>query len=70
MVIADNAAQLVNVIFASDSFMGSRLAVGAVLFAFQIYGDFFGYSDISIGVSKLFGIKLMTNFSYLIFLVT
>lgn len=50
--------------------MGSRLAVGAVLFAFQIYADFSGYSDIVIGVSKLFGIKLMTNFSYLIFLMT
>lgn len=64
MIIADNAAELVNIIFASDSYTGSRLAVGAVLFAFQIYGDFSGYSDIAIGVSKLFGIKLMTNFSY------
>jgi len=33
-----------------------------LLFTFQIYGDFSGYSDIAIGVSKLFGIKLMENF--------
>jgi D-alanyl-lipoteichoic acid acyltransferase DltB (MBOAT superfamily) len=36
--------------------------LGAVYFAFQIYGDFSGYSDIAIGTSRLFGIQLMTNF--------
>ena len=36
--------------------------LGAVYFAFQIYGDFSGYSDIAIGTAKLFGIQLMTNF--------
>jgi D-alanyl-lipoteichoic acid acyltransferase DltB (MBOAT superfamily) len=36
--------------------------MGAVLFAFQIYGDFSGYSDIAIGTAKLFGFDLMTNF--------
>ena len=41
---------------------GLTLAIAAVLFAFQIYGDFSGYSDIAIGTSKLFGIKLMRNF--------
>jgi len=40
------------------------LILGAVLFAFQIYGDFSGYSDIAIGTSKLFGFKLMQNFNY------
>ena len=39
------------------------MAIAAVLFAFQIYGDFSGYSDIAIGTSKLFGIKLMRNFN-------
>ena len=64
VVIADNAAELVNLIFAEDHYKGSVLLLGAVLFAFQIYGDFSGYSDIAIGVSKLFGIKLMTNFKF------
>jgi D-alanyl-lipoteichoic acid acyltransferase DltB (MBOAT superfamily) len=38
--------------------------LGAVYFAFQIYGDFSGYSDIALGTSKLFGIDLLKNFSY------
>jgi alginate O-acetyltransferase complex protein AlgI len=41
---------------------GPDLVLGAVYFAFQIYGDFSGYSDIAIGSAKLFGIELMTNF--------
>lgn len=64
MVIADNCAPLVNTIFESDYSSGSILVLGAVLFAFQIYGDFSGYSDIAIGVSKMFGIRLMTNFRF------
>jgi D-alanyl-lipoteichoic acid acyltransferase DltB (MBOAT superfamily) len=36
--------------------------LGAIYFAFQIYGDFSGYSDIAIGTARLFGIRLMTNF--------
>ena len=38
--------------------------MGAIFFAFQIYGDFSGYSDIAIGTAKLFGFKLMRNFAY------
>ena len=38
--------------------------MGAFYFAFQIYGDFSGYSDIALGVSKLFGIELLRNFNY------
>ena len=65
MVIADGCAALVNIIFAGhESFPGSLLLLGAVLFAFQIYGDFSGYSDIAIGCAKLFGFKLMRNFNY------
>lgn len=44
-----------------DSF---SLVMGSVYFAFQIYGDFSGYSDIALGVSKLFGIDLLKNFNY------
>ncbi len=63
IVIADNCALIVNEVFGDyHSFGGAELAFGVILFAFQIYGDFSGYSDIAIGVAKLFGIKLMVNF--------
>ncbi|MCB9169534.1 MAG: MBOAT family protein [Flavobacteriales bacterium] len=67
IVIADNCAHFVDMAFSSDRIIeahGMVLIVGAVLFAFQIYGDFSGYSDIAIGVSRMLGIELMTNFSY------
>ena len=65
VVIADNCAPHVNEIFTNyDSYSGSTLLLGAILFAFQIYGDFSGYSDIAIGVSRLFGFKLMRNFAF------
>jgi len=65
IVIADNCAVLVNEIFASpESYPGSILALGAVLFAFQIYGDFSGYSDIAIGTARLFGFDIKRNFAY------
>ena len=43
---------------------GMTLALGAVLFTFQIYGDFSGYSDIAIGTARLFGVNLMRNFNF------
>lgn len=65
MVIADNCAPIVNEIFLNyQTESASNLALGAILFAFQIYGDFSGYSDIALGVSKLFGIQLLKNFAY------
>jgi alginate O-acetyltransferase complex protein AlgI len=65
VVIADNCAPLVNEIFANyESLPATTLMLGAVYFAFQIYGDFSGYSDIAIGTAKLFGFNLMTNFRY------
>lgn len=65
MVIADNCALVVNDIFSNyTNYSGSTLVLGAVLFAFQIYGDFSGYSDIAIGTAKLFGITLKQNFNY------
>lgn len=65
IVIADNCAEYANQIFnnASD-YSGSTLALGAIFFTFQIYGDFSGYSDIAIGTSKLFGFDLMKNFAF------
>ena len=65
MVIADNCAQFVNLAFNDpQDYTASSLAISTVFFAFQIYGDFSGYSDIAIGTSKLFGFTLMKNFSY------
>lgn len=65
VVIADNCAQIVDLIFSNyTDYSGSTLLLGAILFAFQIYGDFSGYSDIAIGTAKLFGFKLMKNFSF------
>lgn len=65
MVIADNCAPIVNEIFNNyQTESASNLVLGAVLFAFQIYGDFSGYSDIALGTSRLFGIELLKNFSY------
>jgi len=65
IVIADNCAQYVNDIFNNyEVYSTPTLILGAVYFAFQIYGDFSGYSDIAIGTSKLFGFNLMTNFKY------
>ena len=63
IVVADNCAAYVDYVYGAYSTQsGLTLAIAAVLFAFQIYGDFSGYSDIAIGTSKLFGIKLMRNF--------
>lgn len=63
MVIADNCAIYVDMVFGDyESFGGFNLWIAAIFFSFQIYGDFSGYSDIAIGVAKLFGINLMHNF--------
>ena len=64
IVIADNCAVYVDQVWATyPTQSGSTLLLAAVLFTFQIYGDFSGYSDIAIGTAKLFGIKLMRNFN-------
>ncbi len=65
IVIADNCAQYANDIFNNyPDYSGSTLLLGAVFFAFQIYGDFSGYSDIAIGTARLFGFDLMRNFAF------
>ncbi|MFT3904612.1 MAG: MBOAT family O-acyltransferase [Niabella sp.] len=65
IVIADNCAQFANQIFNNAADLsGSTLVLGAIFFAFQIYGDFSGYSDIAIGTAKLFGIELLRNFAF------
>ena len=65
VVIADSCASHADFIFSNhETLPGSLLLLGAVYFAFQIYGDFSGYSDIAIGTARLFGVCLMRNFAY------
>jgi D-alanyl-lipoteichoic acid acyltransferase DltB (MBOAT superfamily) len=65
VIIADRSASLVDEIFLNYSeHSGSTLALGAVLYTVQIYADFSGYSNIAIGIAKLFGFSLMQNFAY------
>jgi D-alanyl-lipoteichoic acid acyltransferase DltB (MBOAT superfamily) len=65
IVIADNCAMYANEIFShSADYSGSTLALGALFFTFQIYGDFSGYSDIALGTARLFGIELLRNFAF------
>lgn len=65
IVIADSCAPIVNEIFLHHTELsGVTLFVGAILFSFQIYGDFSGYSDIAIGSARMLGFDLMKNFSY------
>ena len=65
MVVADNCAVVANCLL-NDSTQSNGIAVwlGILMFSIQIYGDFSGYSDIAIGCSRLFGIKLNRNFAY------
>jgi alginate O-acetyltransferase complex protein AlgI len=65
VVIADSCAEIANQIFNhSTEYNGATLALGAVMFSIQIYGDFSGYSDIALGTARLFGIELLKNFSF------
>ena len=69
LVVADNCATVVNSIFAQhaipsgEALSGSMALLGSVLFAFQIYADFSGYSHIALGTARLFGFELMQNFA-------
>jgi D-alanyl-lipoteichoic acid acyltransferase DltB (MBOAT superfamily) len=63
VIIADSCAIIVNHCFENYNELSSiYLLYGTICFSFQIYGDFSGYTDIALGVSKLFGIELTTNF--------
>jgi len=65
VVIADQCAEFANEIFNNaGDYSGSTLVLGAFLFAFQIYGDFSGYSDIALGTARLLGIDLIRNFAF------
>jgi len=65
VVIADNCATYANDIFNhAGDYHGSTLVIGALFFAFQIYGDFSGYSDIALGTARLLGFDLIRNFAF------
>ncbi|GAA3607116.1 MBOAT family protein [Flavivirga amylovorans] len=64
IVIAENCATIANPIFNNyEDQSGSTLILGAFFYAIQLYADFSGYSNMAIGLSKLFGIQLMRNFA-------
>lgn len=63
VVIADRLAIFVNTVYGAPSdHEGLALITATVFFAFQIFCDFSGYSDIAIGTSQILGIRLMDNF--------
>ena len=64
VVVADNLALLVNEVFnkPDEAAGGLQIPLVVVAFAFQIYGDFYGYTNIARGISKWMGIELMENF--------
>jgi D-alanyl-lipoteichoic acid acyltransferase DltB (MBOAT superfamily) len=65
VVLADSCSEIVNVVFDNyNTLNGTVLLSGALFFAFQIYGDFSGYTDIARGLSRLLGFELMVNFNY------
>ncbi len=63
--VADNLASLANAVFdPAAHHTGVNVLLGVYAFAFQIYGDFAGYSNIARGTSKLMGIELIENFRF------
>ena len=63
VVFANSFAQYVNIVYDTpSSFSGVQIIFATILFGFQIYFDFSGYTDIARGSAKLFGIDLMENF--------
>jgi len=71
MVVADNMAPIVNAAFADPSkYQGLDLVLAVNAFAFQVYGDFSGYSDMARGIARVMGFDLMVNFDQPYFAVS
>jgi alginate O-acetyltransferase complex protein AlgI len=65
LVIADKMAIIVSDIFSkTDKMPGLMLLAGLILFALQLYFDFYGYTSIAIGTARLFGIQINPNFNH------
>jgi alginate O-acetyltransferase complex protein AlgI len=64
VVIADRLAQFTDPVFDQPaSYTGMTVAIAAIFFAFQIFCDFSGYSDIALGTARVMGFTLMRNFN-------
>ena len=64
VVVADRLALYVNDVYgAPQSHNGLQLTLGTLFFAYQIYCDFSGYSDIALGTARVLGFSLMENFN-------
>lgn len=64
LVIADRAAIFVDTVFAdTNKYAGLYIVVATIIFAFQIYCDFYGYSVIAMGSARIIGLNLMDNFN-------
>lgn len=65
MVISERLALFVNEVFSKPAdHQGLNILIGAYFYAFQIYCDFSGYSDIAVGVSRILGFESMKNFDF------
>jgi alginate O-acetyltransferase complex protein AlgI len=66
MIIANNLALIADIIFETPTeFISYPIAwIGVIAYAFQIYYDFSGYSDMAIGLGKMFGFEFLENFNY------
>lgn len=68
IVVADNIASFVNQVYGSyESYTGATLILIALLYTFQMYADFSGYTDMAIGVGRLLGLRMAKNFNYPLF---
>ena len=67
VVIADNCAIFVDNVFGGHYYQmqtSSSLILASILFTFQLYADFSGYSDMAIGIAKVLGFRITKNFNY------
>ncbi len=63
VVLADNLAPLVEMVYENPAATGPMVVLATVAFGFQIYCDFSGYSDIARGTAKVLGFDIMVNFN-------
>jgi D-alanyl-lipoteichoic acid acyltransferase DltB (MBOAT superfamily) len=63
VVMADNLASMVEMVFENPAAPGPAVVAGTLAFAFQIYGDFSGYSDMARGFARILGFDLRQNFN-------
>ena len=62
-VVADNLARIVDRVFGGGYYTGGEVLISLYAFAFQVYGDFSGYSDIARGLGRLMGFDIVKNFN-------